>query len=185
MAKRTAKPAVHIPQTQPEMEARLEEYCKVEAEIAAHEAALKVETAKLSAQYALKLAELKEKLKSLFNQVSLYCAAHRMSLLTAPTKSRNLTTATVGWQFGSKSTVEIEDDKLEEVLAFLEGRAATEPVFATFVRTVVEINKDAMLANRELAEQVPHVKIVDPREKFFIKAAALPIEPATARVEAA
>lgn len=121
--------------------------------------------AAIEEEYASLAAPLKAEIEGLTAGVSAYCEAHKDELTeNGKTKTVDFTTGLVKWRIRPPS---VKVTGVAAVLAWMKEKTA----FAEFIRTKEEIDKDAILNQKErFADgQVPGLKIVSGLEDFVIE----------------
>ena len=121
--------------------------------------------AAIEEEYASLAAPLKAEIEGLTAGVSAYCEAHKDELTeNGKTKTVDFTTGLVKWRIRPPS---VKVTGVAAVLAWMKEKTA----FAEFIRTKEEIDKDAVLNQKErFADgQVPGLKIVSGLEDFVIE----------------
>jgi phage host-nuclease inhibitor protein Gam len=103
-------------------------------------------------------ASLELRLKS----IQTYCEANRDALTEGgKVKFANLVTGTVEWR---KATDSVKVTGVDAVIQLLEERQ-----LVRFIRTKKEINKEAILLDRDAAKAVPGIQILIGKEAFYCK----------------
>jgi len=134
--------------------------------LAALEAALNDEIARLTQRAEKEAEPLRCHLEARLAGLEAWCAEHRAELTKGgKTKTADLGTGTVSWRFRPPS-VKIRG-KVQDIIA--RCLASRSMVFKSFVRTKYELNKEAMLARPEEAERLEGVKIVSAGEDFIVE----------------
>ncbi|MFV2030621.1 host-nuclease inhibitor Gam family protein [Neisseria sp. S1] len=121
--------------------------------------------AEIEEKYAELAAPLCAEITNLTERVAAYCEAHKDELTDGgKTKTVDFTTGLIKWRIRPPS---VKVTGVAAVLAWLKDKAA----YAEFVRTKQEIDKDAILNQKErFADgQVPGIKIVSGVEDFVIE----------------
>lgn len=101
--------------------------------------------------------------KELVGQIAAYFFAHRGELLDGDRRSVDVADARVGLRT-TPPAVQIDGDE-QAVIAELERRR-----LERFIRRTPTVNREAMLADREAAERVPGVSIVQ-GDQFYVELA--------------
>lgn len=119
----------------------------------------------LQEEYALQSAPLNDQIESLQNGIQVWCEANRDALTDGgKVKFADLITGIVRWRLNPPS---VRVSGVSAVLALLKANED----LARFVRTKEEINKDAILNEKDkFADgQVPGIKITEGVEMFVIE----------------
>jgi len=159
--KRAAETATP-PKNRDEAEAYLERIGSIQREIQLNKTALAEAVARVTAEIEASSAKLAEENDRLFRGLQLWAEANRHALTDGgKTKTVRLGNGTIAWRLAPPS-VQIKGQ--EAVLAYLMEKKGEE-----FLRTKVEINREAMLANAEQASKIPGVTIKSAGESFVIE----------------
>lgn len=159
--KRAAETATP-PKNRDEAEAYLERIGSIQREIQLNKTALAEAIANVTAEIEASSAKLAEENDRLFRGLQLWAEANRHALTDAgKTKTVRMNNGTIAWRQAPPS-VQIKGQ--EAVLAYLMEKKGKE-----FLRTKVEINREAMLANAEQASKIPGVTIKSAGESFVIE----------------
>jgi len=121
--------------------------------------------AAITEEYAPLMNEVKDKAKPMMEAVQAWCESRRDELTqNGKTKTVDFTTGLVKWRIRPPS---VKVTGVAAVLAWMKEKTA----FAEFIRTKEEIDKDAVLNQKErFADgQVPGLKIVSGLEDFVIE----------------
>jgi phage host-nuclease inhibitor protein Gam len=157
--KTTAVPAA---QTREEAEAAVHRLGELRRELTRAETALNDEIAALKLAAETQAKPLQEEIAQLTARVQGYCEANRTELTNGGrTKTVIFATGEVKWRARPPS---VSVRGVEAVIAYLKATLG-----GRFVRTKEEIDKEAMLADREAAALVPGVKIGSEGEDFVIE----------------
>jgi phage host-nuclease inhibitor protein Gam len=156
-AAETATPPKH----RDEAEAYLEQIGLIQREIALNKMALAEAVARVTAEMEASSAKLSEEHDRLFRGLQLWAEANRHALTDGgKTKTVRMANGTIAWRQAPPS-VQIKGQ--EAVLAWLMENTIG------FLRTKVEINREAMLARPEDAAKIPGVTIKSAGEAFVIE----------------
>jgi phage host-nuclease inhibitor protein Gam len=159
--KRAAETATP-PKNRDEAEAYLERIGSIQREIQLNKTALAEAIANVTAEIEASSAKLAEENDRLFRGLQLWAEANRHALTDGgKTKTVRMNNGTIAWRQAPPS-VQIKGQ--EAVLAYLMEKKGEE-----FLRTKVEINREAMLANAEQASKIPGVTIKSAGESFVIE----------------
>ncbi|MFQ1013683.1 host-nuclease inhibitor Gam family protein [Avibacterium paragallinarum] len=120
------------------------------------------ELAAITEKYAPKITALQEQMKPLQRAIEVWCEANRAELTqNGKTKTGSFNTGEVQWRQRPPS---VSIRKADEVLARLRALGLTQ-----FIRTKEELNKEAMLAEPNIASTVTGITIKTAVEDFVIK----------------
>ena len=159
--KRAAETATP-PKQRDEAEAYLDQIGLIQREIQLNKMALAEAVARVTAEMEASSAKLSEEHDRLFRGLQLWAEANRHALTDGgKTKTVRLGNGSIAWRLAPPS-VQIKGQ--EAVLAYLIEKKGEE-----FLRTKVEINREAMLANAEQASKIPGVLIKSAGESFVIE----------------
>ena len=159
--KRAAETATP-PKNRDEAEAYLEWIGIYQRQIQLKKIALAEAIANVTAEMEADTADLVKENDRLFRGLQLWAEANRHALTDAgKTKTVRMNNGTIAWRQAPPS-VQIKGQ--EAVLAYLMQENGEE-----FLRTKVEINREAMLANAEKASKIPGVTIKSAGESFVIE----------------
>lgn len=163
---------VRIPQSREEAAAMIAEFGAASREIELIETAMNEELARAKAGAEKKAAPFVTTAKELFEGLKLYCEANRQTLLgNTGLKTVDFGTGKVAWRWKPakvRLTGEV-DDIVGRILAkaatAIDGGAS----YRAFLRTKQEVDKDAMLKNKDLARTIEGVGIGRDGEVFEIE----------------
>jgi len=156
-AAETATPPKH----RDEAEAYLEQIGLIQREIALNKMALAEAVARVTAEMEASSAKLSEEHDRLFRGLQLWAEANRHALTDGgKTKTVRLGNGTIAWRMAPPS-VQIKGQ--EAVLEYLMNNTIG------FLRTKMEINREATLARPEEAAKIPGVTIKSAGESFVIE----------------
>ena len=165
MAKQRIKQAaIEAAQDKTEVTAHIRTIGDLNREIKRLETEAGDKKAVIEEEYAALAAPLKAESERLA-AVAAYCEAHKDELTeNGKTKTVDFTTGLIKWRIRPPS---VKVTGVAAVLAWLSEKSA----FAEFVRTKKEIDKDAILNQKERFSdgQVPGIKIVSGLEDFVIE----------------
>ncbi|MFQ1046610.1 host-nuclease inhibitor Gam family protein [Avibacterium paragallinarum] len=120
------------------------------------------ELAAITEKYAPQITALQEQMKPLQKAIEVWCEANRAELTqNGKTKTGSFNTGEVQWRQRPPS---VSIRKADEVLARLRALGLTQ-----FIRTKEEPNKEAMLAEPNIASTVTGITIKTAVEDFVIK----------------
>lgn len=177
------KPKVQAPQTWAEANALLEEYGEKSNALVKISADLDAAVAKARKPFDDIATPIQERLDAIFEGLQLYADANRKTLTEdGKYKTVKMANGSFGWRTcpasvefkrGLKAADIVENilEKIKELWGHGRGVAADRTkarAMQAFIRRKMEPNKDAMLADQDLASEVPGVKIVTDAEIFFV-----------------
>ena len=166
MAKtRIKQPAIEAAQDKAEVTAFIRQIGDLQREVKRLETEAGDKKAVIEEEYAAKAAPMCAEIMSLTERVAAYCEAHKDELTeNGKTKTVDFTTGLIKWRIRPPS---VKVTGVAAVLAWLSEKSA----FAEFVRTKKEIDKDAILNQKERFSdgQVPGIKIMSGLEDFVIE----------------
>jgi phage host-nuclease inhibitor protein Gam len=170
------------PQTHEECAAAIAEFGKLEARRAALLAELAERQRAIAETYQGQITELDGLMLACFAGIQTFAEAHRSEAEAENVKYLEFTTGRVEWRKAQDAiAAPAKADTLATVIQMLEARS-----LGRFIRTTQELNKDAMLAEREvlpgLIAGIPGLSIRTGRESFTVKPHV--IEPTVAGVAA-
>ncbi|MFQ1022763.1 host-nuclease inhibitor Gam family protein [Avibacterium paragallinarum] len=120
------------------------------------------ELAAITEKYAPQITALQEQMKPLQKAIEVWCEANRAELTqNGKTKTGSFNTGEVQWRQRPPS---VSIRKADEVLARLRALGLTQ-----FIRTKEEPNKEAMLAEPNIASTIAGITIKTAVEDFVIK----------------
>ncbi len=120
--------------------------------------------AALKEQAEAEAAPLKERVKALTEGLKIWAEANRDALTNGgKVKFADLGTGKVSWRFRPPA-VKFSRARVEEVLERLKSLG-----LQRFIRTVEEVDKNAMLADRDAARAVQGVTIASEGEDFIVE----------------
>lgn len=160
-AKVKSKAQIYVPQTKEDCAADIKELGDKLREFTRHEADMNDAIAKITQEYQPKFDVLGERVKVLQSGIQAYCEAHREELTNGnKVKSANLVTGEVMWRVKPASVrIKASDAVIETLKRLGLGR---------FVRTKEEINKEAILTEKDAVKGVAGITIVTGEEQFEI-----------------
>ncbi|OBX09726.1 host-nuclease inhibitor protein Gam [Gallibacterium salpingitidis] len=148
-------------QTREEVEIAIKEVGDLQRELQRLATHQNDELASITERYAPKIAELQEQIKPLQKAIEIWCETNRAELTNnGKTKTGSFNTGEVQWRQRPPSVL---IRKADDVLDRLRQLGLTR-----FIRTKDEVNKEAMLAEAELAATVTGVTIKKGVEDFVI-----------------
>ena len=166
MAKTKIKqPAIKAAQDKAEVTAFIRRIGDLQRDIKRLETEAGDKKAEIEEEYAALADPLCSEMTALTESVAAYCEAHKDELTDGgKSKTVDFTTGLIKWRIRPPS---VKVTGVAAVLAWLQEKTA----FAEFVRTKKEIDKDAILNQKErfADDQVPGIKIVSGVEDFVIE----------------
>lgn len=163
MAKKRIKAAatVYVPQSKEEVQNDIREIGDISRENDRLETEMNDRIAEITNEYAPKFEVNKVKLNTLTNGVQNWCEANREDLTKdGKVKSANLVTGKVEWRQRPPS---VSVKGVDAVIEWLQDSK-----YQRFLRTKVEVNKEAMLNEPEDAKNIPGITIKSGIEDFAI-----------------
>lgn len=171
---------VRIPQNRDEAAAMIAEYGAAARELLLLEAELKETLANAKKDVEERAKPHMKAALDLFRGIQLYCDANRQQLLAnTGTKTVDFGTGTAKWRYnppkvriaGGADGEEVVIDliALKKAEAMARDDAATEAAYGNFLRVKVEIDREAMLKNPDLARTITGVTIPKGSETFEIE----------------
>lgn len=174
-------PAIDVPQDDAAADAILKTYGETANALTRLATAMNDEIADLKAEFEKQAGPLRENLQLMEKQLAAFAAAHRDRLTDKnKTKTVKMGAGEIGWRNDPPSVKWKSGFKVELIVSNIRGMIAdlreaeeAEEIerrakLTTFLRVKAEPNKEAMLANPDLAKEVPGVRIVAGEEQFFL-----------------
>jgi phage host-nuclease inhibitor protein Gam len=152
--------ATQVPQTREGFELAVVELAEAMRRAAVRAANIADGIARLKLILKAENAEDERQIKSLWAAVSAYAEAHREALLPADRKSVALAAGVLGWRTGTPKVL-IEADE-EELMLRLDALG-----FGRYLRETVELDKAALIADRDRIEGIEGVRVVQDEVLFF------------------
>ncbi|MGA7673521.1 MAG: host-nuclease inhibitor Gam family protein [Rhizomicrobium sp.] len=153
-----------VPQNDDEANAALAAYGEAFNAVAAIEAAMNDELAKVKAAAQLQAFKHAQTMKQEYERLSLWGAANRKRLTKdGATKTVELPAGAVFWRDQPAKVSIKKSRKIDDVIAQIK-----ELGMRRFLRPKYELNKDAMLADKDGAELLDGVTIKSAGEKFYV-----------------
>lgn len=135
----------------------------LQRELGRIEADINDQIADLTKKAAPRIEQLRERLVELQAGVQTWCEANRVEIC-GKGKSANLVTGEVSWRQRPPSvSLPRAKDKVEALIQLLRAKGLT-----GFVRSKDEINKDAILADKDKVKDIKGIKVVTGVEDFVI-----------------
>ncbi|MBW7968151.1 host-nuclease inhibitor Gam family protein [Bradyrhizobium sp. BR 10289] len=168
---------VRIPQNRDEAAAMIAEYGAAAIEVLRIEAELKQTLAKEKKAAEDLAAPFMKKAEDIYKGLHTYCAANREQLLgNSGTKTVDFGTGTVRWRYnppkvkisgGEEAVIDLINQKRVEAIE--KKDTSTAAAFDNFLRVKVEIDREAMLKNPDLARAIAGVSIPKGGEMFEVE----------------
>lgn len=161
MAKqRLKKPANRVPQSREEVVANIRTLGDMQRELARTQADMNDEIAEITQNYAEEIDTARAQIAELQESIQAWCEAHRSELCPGRSKTANLITGEVSWRQRPPS---VAVRGKEAVIEALRNFGLTR-----FIRTIEEVNKEAILADIDSVAGVAGIKISSGVEDFVI-----------------
>ncbi len=167
MAKKTktklAAADLPVPQSREEAASAVARIGEINREVARREADLNDQLARIKEQVEAALLPSREEADRLLRGLETWASANRRDLTGGEkTKTVDLGTGLIKWRLKpAKVSIRGTDAVIEAIRKMGFGKA--------FLRTTVDINKEAMLADKERARTVPGVTIGSDGEDFAVE----------------
>ncbi len=157
--------SVQVPQDDTEAREAIRKLGDHQREILRLETKMNDQIAKLQEEFGNMAAPLREQADDLHEGVKIFCEANRGRLTQGgKVKSHQFSTGSIAWRsLPAKVRLRKVDDVIAEIKAKRLGKK--------FLRTKEEVNKDALLAEQDLARTIPGVTIGSEGETFTIEPA--------------
>jgi phage host-nuclease inhibitor protein Gam len=173
---------VRVPQNREEAAAMIAELGEAQRELELIDTATKAALANVKASAEKEAMPHAEKVKDLYTGLKIFCEANRQTLLgNTGLKTHDFGTGKVSWRF-NVARVSFEDEEDEIILRINDKlnaaveRGETGENYKNFLRFKIEVDKDAMRKNADLARSILGVKVGRSGEKFEVE----PFAPALA-----
>lgn len=172
MSKRKAikTQALPMPETREEAEKLLGEIGMLQRRVGEYQAKASDRIAGISQAFAELVAPVNDQIEAKFQALHAFAEAHRKELLEGDSKTVKFTTGTLSWRFTPPA---VKLTKPDAVLEQLKKRRLWD-----FVRTIQEVNREAILEDPTKVEGIEGIKVTS-REEFVAK----PLETEIERVE--
>jgi phage host-nuclease inhibitor protein Gam len=166
MAKKKLNAAdIRVPQSRDEAAEMIAELGRHDRAVQMIEAAMNDALAKLKADAAERAKDHEIKAKALMQGLLLYCTANRDALTdNGKTKTIDFLTGTAAWRF-KPASVRISGGE-EDLIKLIADKGGD---YLNFLRQKTEIDRDAMLKNKELARTLAGVTIGSGGETFTVE----------------
>ncbi|MGW1423646.1 host-nuclease inhibitor Gam family protein [Bradyrhizobium manausense] len=168
---------VRVPQNREEAASMIAEYGAAAIEVARIEAGLKQTLADAKKAAEDLAAPFVKKAEDIYKGLHTYCAANRQQLLgNSGTKTVDFGTGTAKWRYnppkvkisgGEEAVLDLIAQKKADAMA--KDDLASEAAYGNFLRVKVEIDREAMLKNPDLARTITGVTIPKGTETFEIE----------------
>lgn len=160
MSKKRVKSTLLACQSKAEVMDNITEIGNKQREIARLEAEMNDKIAEITNSYKGNINALQLDVERLTHQAQIWCEANRNSLLDKGLKTANLIVGEVSWRYRpAKVMLKKEDFIIEQ----LEQQGLTQ-----FIRVKKNVNKDAVLADRQAVQDIDGINIIDGVEDFVI-----------------
>lgn len=161
MAKqRLKKPANRVPQSREEVVANIRTLGDMQRELARTQADMNDEIAEITESYAEEIDTARAQITELQESIQAWCEAHRSELCPGRAKTANLITGEVSWRQRPPSVAVRGKEIVIEVLRNFG--------LTRFIRTIEEVNKEAILAEPAAVAGIGGIKIQKDVEDFII-----------------
>lgn len=154
-----ARATPHVPRSRDGVGAQIAAIGELQRERTRLETRMNDELASVKARYEADVGPVNAAIKDLSEGVQTWCEAHREELLDGRRKFCRFATGQVQWRMGPPK---VKLARVKELIARLQADGPRR-----FLRTKVEVNKEAMLAEPALAAGIRGVSIVQD-EDFVI-----------------
>ena len=157
---RLKRPAGRVPQSREEVIANIRALGDVQRELARTQADMNDEIAAVTEVFAGDIEAARTRITELQEGIQAWCEAHRSELCPGRTKTANLTTGEVSWRQRPPSVV-------------VRGKEAVIDALRNFglhhfVRTIEEVNKEAILAEPAAVAGIAGITVNTGVEDFVI-----------------
>lgn len=160
---RIKQAALAVPADKTEVSAYIRQIGDLQRDIARLEAEAGDKKAAIEQEYGERAAPLKKELDNLTACVTAYCEGRKDELTeNGKTKTVDFVTGIVKWRIRPPS---VKVTGVAAVIAWMQEKTA----FAGFLRTKTEIDKEAILNEKEKFADVPGIKIISGVEDFVIE----------------
>jgi phage host-nuclease inhibitor protein Gam len=161
-SKQKTKAGPHAPQTRDECAKAIADLGRTARALARAEASMNEEIASVTEAYQPKIDELKAAIELQTEVIRVWCEAHRVELTSGnKVKFANLVTGNIEWRKATDSVIAPKDQAA--VIALLE-----EKQLHRFIRVKKEVNKEAILADRDAIKGIPGLSIRIGKESFYV-----------------
>lgn len=157
--KRKSDIAIDAPQSREEADAALARLADLQTRYAEIDATMRAEAVKVGEKFGSSLERLEDEIKSTFDAIHTWAAANRKTIQPKNAKTVTLSSGSIGWRMPPPS---IRLTNVDAVIANIKAHRWGRD----FLRSRVEVNKDALLDNRSRAEKITGVSFRQV-EQFF------------------
>jgi phage host-nuclease inhibitor protein Gam len=162
---KTKAPAIAVPQTYAEADAALARHGLLARELAAIETRMKARLAATKAAFEADAKPLQDEQIAVFEGLQAWASANRSRLTDdGKSKSVSLAAGTVGWRMRPPSVTLRRGVAIDEFV-----QRIRELRLFRFLRTKVELDKEAMLKDPDAAERIEGVTVGSKGEEFFVE----------------
>lgn len=168
MAKRTKTLASNlpVPQSADEAAGAIAEIGALQRDVARIEHAMNDELARVKEGAEREARPMLDAIERMKEGLRIFCEANRERLTDGgKVKYAEFGTGRIEWRLRPPSVRMKPGVKVEDVIAWVEAQAA---IYGVFVRVKKDINKEAMLADRDTASTIPGVTISTAGEDFAV-----------------
>lgn len=159
---------VAVPQSKTDCAAYIKNLGDIQRDFERQRAEMNDAIANITKQYQPALEALTTRMTNLQEGIQTWCAANRTSLCPGESKTANLITGEVSWR---KCPPSVSIRGVEAVIETLKRMA-----LGRFVRSKEEINKEAILNEKDAVRGIPGITIVSDVEDFAITPFAVDVE---------
>ena len=164
MAKKPIKTvAIAVPSTQAEAEKLLADIGRLQRQVVKIEADMNDQLAGIKDRHEKLAQPANEQIEIKFQALHAWAEAHRSELLKGKSKTAQLSTGELLWRTTPPAVKFRRGAKIEAIIAQLEDAKLFD-----LVRTVKEVNKEAILADPARVADIPSIEIRQ-REEFVAK----------------
>ncbi|RJF70897.1 host-nuclease inhibitor Gam family protein [Rhodopseudomonas palustris] len=162
---KAAAAVMRVPQNRDEARAMIADYGAKLREVERIEADMNDALAAVKQSHLAKATPIADQANDLLKGLQIWCEANRVELTqNGKSKTVDFGTGKVAWRWNPpKVRISGGDDV---VVARIQDKGAN---YAAFLRTKLELNRDAMLANPDLARTVDGVSIGRGNESFIVE----------------
>lgn len=155
-----SKAAAYAPQTKTDCTADIKKLGDLQRQFQRFQADMNDEIAKIAKAAAPRLEELQQRIDVLQAGIQTFCEAHRDELCGADSKTANLVTGEVSWRVRPPS---VSITGAEAVMDTLRRMG-----LERFIRQKSEVNKEAILNEKDAVRGIAGIRIVSGVEDFLI-----------------
>lgn len=165
-----SKAAAYAPQSKAECTADVKKLGDLQRDFQRAQADMNDQIAKIAKAAAPRLEDLQARIDVLQAGIQTYCEAHRGELCPGDSKTANLVTGEVNWRQRPPS---VSISGAESVIDTLRRMG-----LERFVRSKDEVNKEAILNEKDAVRGIAGIRIVSGVEDFVITPFEIDVEPA-------